>query len=160
MAGIWLCSVGRVQHQYSNWRGTWRWSEQGQASQERGATCISQVAEVCRTKIRVPRTACRYCKPCPAGVSIPQNSALPNDYSGNDQSLRRWLTRREYGRLASSKQKLNPDVPNGSAVMCVKCGICLEECPQRINIPTELGKVQAIPGERRTIRDCYPSSGS
>ena len=45
--------------------------------------------------------------------------------------------------------------PNGNAAICIKCGKCLEKCPQQINIPDELEKVNAILGKRAKIADHY-----
>jgi predicted aldo/keto reductase-like oxidoreductase len=127
----------------------------GLLSEEDEAT-ISQVAEIYRQKILVPCTACRYCMPCPTGVNIPQNFAVLNDYSGNGHHMFRWMSRRDYFKLANSELRLDKENPNGHAAMCSKCGKCLEKCPQQIDIPTELEKVHAIMGNRRPIADHYP----
>jgi predicted aldo/keto reductase-like oxidoreductase len=94
--------------------------------------------------------------PCPTGVNIPQNFGLLNDYSGNSHVLYRWMARRDYRKLANSEHKLDKQNPDGNAAMCIKCGKCLEKCPQQINIPTELEKVHAIMGKRRPIEEYYP----
>ena len=69
----------------------------------------------------------------------------------------RWLIRRGYGRLARSNGKLDKENPNGNASVCVQCGQCVEKCPQQINIPEELEKVDAILGKRRRISAYYPT---
>jgi predicted aldo/keto reductase-like oxidoreductase len=43
--------------------------------------------------------------------------------------------------------------------MCTECGICLPKCPQGINIPAELKKVDAILGKRESIKQHYPEQG-
>ena len=123
---------------------------------EEDETIIQEVAAIYRQKILVPCTACRYCMPCPAGVNIPQNFGLLNDYSGDSRAMYRWMSRRDYRKLANSERKLDKENPNGNAAMCIKCGKCLEKCPQRIDIPTELVKVHAIMGNRKPIADHYP----
>jgi len=35
--------------------------------------------------------------------------------------------------------------------MCTDCGVCVEKCPQEINIPVELVKTHAILGKREKI---------
>ena len=103
---------------------------------------IEQLAEVFRKRIRVPCTACGYCMPCPEGVDIPQNFACLNNVSLEESRFRRFQTRRAYKKLKSSKNKINKTTPDGSANVCIKCGLCIEKCPQRINIPKELEKVK------------------
>ncbi|NYT00296.1 MAG: aldo/keto reductase [Methanocellales archaeon] len=116
---------------------------------------INKLIEVYRKRILVPCTACGYCMPCPSGVNIPQNFAILNNISLEDSSIRRWLLVRGYGKMARSKKQLKRDDSNGSAVMCVQCGKCLEKCPQQINIPEELKKVHAILGKHKRITDYY-----
>jgi hypothetical protein len=116
---------------------------------------IARLAEVYRSKILVPCTACGYCMPCPVGVNIPQNFAVLNNVSLEGNRLLRWRVRRSYGKLARSKAELDRENPNGSASMCVECGECLEKCPQEINIPVDLAKTHAILGKRGRISDHY-----
>jgi predicted aldo/keto reductase-like oxidoreductase len=117
---------------------------------------IARLAEVYRRQILVPCTGCEYCMPCPAGVSIPQNFAILNNVAQEQGRIRRWRSRRAYGNLASSGDKLDKDNPNGNASFCIECGQCVEHCPQGIDIPVELEKVHAILGKRGRISDYYP----
>ena len=103
---------------------------------------IKQLAEVFRKRIKVPCTACGYCMPCPEGVDIPQNFACFNNVSLEESRFRRFQTRRAYKKLKNSKNKINLELPDGNANVCTKCGLCVEKCPQRINIPEELEKVK------------------
>jgi hypothetical protein len=116
---------------------------------------IAKLAEVYRSKILVPYTACEYCMPCPAGVNIPQNFAILNYVHMEQSRLMRWQIRRGYGKLVGSKEKLDRENPNGNASMCADCGKCVEKCPQKINIPVELEKVHAILGKRERISKHY-----
>ncbi len=117
---------------------------------------ISRLAEIYQQKILVPCTGCEYCMPCPHGVNIPQNFALLNNYSIDDSRIRRFQTRRSYRRLAAGPPKLDLDNPNGNASVCTECGICVEKCPQEINIPVELERVNAILGKRESIAKYFP----
>jgi predicted aldo/keto reductase-like oxidoreductase len=117
---------------------------------------IAQIAEVYRSKILVPCTACEYCMPCPAGVNIPQNFAILNNVSMESQWMMRTMIRRGYRKLVGSKEEVDKENPNGNASMCVNCGECVEKCPQEINIPVELEKVHAILGQRGRISQHYP----
>jgi predicted aldo/keto reductase-like oxidoreductase len=116
---------------------------------------IAKLAEVYRSKILVPCTACEYCMPCPADVNIPQNFAVLNYASLENSRMMRWMVRRGYNNLTGSKEKLDKESPNGNASLCVNCGKCLEKCPQQINIPVELEKVHAILGRRERIDKHY-----
>jgi predicted aldo/keto reductase-like oxidoreductase len=118
---------------------------------------IAELAAIYRRKVLVPCTACKYCMPCPAGVNIPQNFAILNNVSMETQGLRRWMTKRSYRTLASSKEKLDAENSNGNASLCIKCGECLPKCPQAIDIPEELDKVHAILGKRGRISNYYPA---
>jgi predicted aldo/keto reductase-like oxidoreductase len=116
---------------------------------------IERLAEVYRSRVLVPCTACEYCMPCPHGVQIPQNFALLNNFSLEESGIRRWQARRGYKRLADSSDKLDKETPNGNAAMCIECGVCLAKCPQEIQIPAELERVHAILGNRDKIADHY-----
>jgi hypothetical protein len=93
--------------------------------------------------------------PCPFGVNIPKNFAVLNSVNGSE-GLPRLQMRMSYNRLTSNKSKVDKDQPNGNASICVECGKCLPKCPQSINIPEELKKVDAILGKRQKISRYYP----
>jgi predicted aldo/keto reductase-like oxidoreductase len=63
----------------------------------------------------------------------------------------RWYLGRGYRRLSGSEEKVDKDNPNGNASLCVRCGKCLEKCPQGIAIPDELEKAHAILAKREPI---------
>jgi len=112
---------------------------------------IQQVSNIYARKIVVPCTACRYCMPCPAGVNIPQNFACLNNVSLETSRIRRFLARRDYRKLQNSKKKVDINNPNGNATLCIKCNLCVEKCPQKINIPLELDKVKKIFEKRKAL---------
>jgi predicted aldo/keto reductase-like oxidoreductase len=109
---------------------------------------IQGLSEVYRKKIKVPCTACGYCMPCPEGVNIPQNFACLNNVSLETSRIRKFFARRAYRNLQGSKKKVTINNPNGNAAVCIKCGNCVEKCPQKINIPEELGNVKKVMGKR------------
>jgi uncharacterized protein len=116
---------------------------------------LNDLADIYRSKILVPCTGCEYCMPCPYGVNIPGNFAILNNLSLATTGIRRFRTKRSYKRLADSKETLNKENPNGNASICVSCGKCLEKCPQHIQIPDEMKKVDAILGHREPIEKHY-----
>lgn len=122
---------------------------------------LQEIASIFREKILVPCTACQYCMPCPSGVNIPENFALLNNFSfAQDPGIMNWFKRRgfkkKYKNLASSKERLNTAKNNGQATMCTKCLACVPKCPQSINIPVELEKVNKILGDGTPIKEIYP----
>lgn len=74
---------------------------------------------------RVDCTTCGYCMPCPHGVDIPRNFSLCNDH----HMLSDPGAKVRYHRLLGEEQR---------ASACIRCGECVEKCPQQIPIPDEL----------------------
>lgn len=122
---------------------------------EEDLNIIDDLIKIYRKKILVPCTSCKYCLPCPSGVNIPQNFAILNNIALEKSKLRRWLSKRDYKKMANSPEKLDKAKSNGNASLCINCGICLEKCPQEINIPNELKNVHLILKKRKKISNIY-----
>jgi len=84
------------------------------------------------SKIKVPCTGCRYCVPCPKGVSIPE---IFDHY--NTASMRGLLEENGKTFLTDYKKLVEE---NHGANQCVNCGACAKLCPQHISIPEMLKK--------------------
>jgi predicted aldo/keto reductase-like oxidoreductase len=112
---------------------------------------IEKLVQEFRKKIAVPCTSCGYCMPCPQGVNIPQNFACLNNLKLERSLFRRIMTRRTYRKLQGKKSKVDTTIPNGNANLCTKCGVCMEKCPQKIQIVQELEKVKKELGKRKAI---------
>ena len=93
----------------------------------------------------IPCNDCKYCMPCPYGVDIPgvfvhynkvkNQGRLPLDA----QSPEYRRLRREY--LVGQDRS----VPRlRQAAHCIGCGQCKPHCPQNIDIPTELHRIDAF----------------
>ncbi|MFW9969661.1 MAG: aldo/keto reductase [Candidatus Odinarchaeota archaeon] len=107
----------------------------------------------------VPCTSCRYCLPCPNGVSIPWVFRLLNDlgYWGEQRKARISFF---YDRMAKTKEALEEGLAQGNeiegaAILCIKCGECLEKCPQQIDIPDIMEKANAIFEEGKKVSDFF-----
>jgi predicted aldo/keto reductase-like oxidoreductase len=114
---------------------------------------LKQVGDALKKAILIPCTACEYCMACPSGVAIPRNFAILNGLSSH-KNLKR--AKKEYGKLAASKDALNAAKDNGMATLCSKCKKCLEKCPQSIDIPAELEKVNAVLTGAKPIEQVFP----
>lgn len=91
-------------------------------------------------------TDCKYCMPCPYGIDIPAIFAHYNACVGEgsivdpkDESLSRRefrKARKEY--LISYGREIAPE---RQADHCIHCGRCLPLCPQGIQIPSEMLRI-------------------
>jgi predicted aldo/keto reductase-like oxidoreductase len=83
---------------------------------------IDNVATKYRELGPIGCTGCRYCVPCPNGVTIPEIFSLYNEY---------WAKERDASIKQKYKEQLKPEqwVRN-----CIKCGTCEELCPQHLPI--------------------------
>lgn len=98
---------------------------------------FDQVQDAYRKMLKVDCTGCGYCMPCPNGVDIPRNFQLYNDtflFKGA-----------EFNALFYNKFL----TPEQRASGCFECLICVEKCPQKINIPKELKSVHQALGEKQ-----------
>ena len=103
----------------------------------------------------MPCTACQYCMNCPSGVNIPQNFAIVNNVASDKGGIYRWQIKESYKKLANSPGKLNKEKTNGNALVCTECGVCVPKCPQSINIPEELKKVNMVLGQGKKPREVF-----
>jgi len=116
---------------------------------------IQKLVEIYRKNILVPCTACQYCMNCPSGVNIPQNFATINNLAIEKGRMMRWNIRRSYKKLVGDPAKLNKEKTNGNAAVCTDCKICVEKCPQGINIPEELEKVDLVLNQGKSLKEVY-----
>ena len=92
---------------------------------------VKTVAETIRSRVANGCTGCGYCMPCPAGVDIPKNFHIWNQYHMymNLGGLG-WMWNNEIGE----EQK---------AHHCVQCGACEKVCPQKLKIRENLKEMEA-----------------
>ncbi len=103
---------------------------------------LEETAGLIRQYPTVPCNDCKYCMPCPYGIDIPAILLHYNKCvnagevaeSINDENYKK--ARRAY--LVSydrAVEKLR------QADRCIGCNTCMSHCPQRINIPRELHRI-------------------
>ncbi len=92
---------------------------------------VKKVADTIRSRVANGCTACRYCMPCPAGVDIPNNFRIWNQYHMymNKGGLG-WMWNNEIDEKSKAHN-------------CIKCGACEKACPQKIAIREDLQKLEA-----------------
>ena len=96
-----------------------------------------KVEKTYRELMKVGCTGCQYCMPCPNGVNIPLCFEEYNNLSmaENPNGEKFMYAARLGGAVALGKPEF--------ASLCVKCGECVEKCPQHIDIPAVLESVVA-----------------
>lgn len=95
---------------------------------------LEEVSQIINSNITVDCTKCRYCiDACAEEINIPKFFDLYNKHKllGRDDWSQHGNAYLNYSRL--------PDVSIASD--CIECGLCIEECPQEIDIPEVLKDV-------------------
>lgn len=108
---------------------------------------MEDTAKLMLDKRAIECNNCAYCMPCPFKVNIPGVFKYYNDHlvAGNivrDKADAHYAAAREkyLGGLKS--------FPEGTtAGACMKCGLCIEKCPQKINIPEKMDLLKQLKKE-------------
>lgn len=88
-----------------------------------------QIAKIIQSQGEINCTACKYCmEVCPRGINIPAIFSLYNQYKVSGVAM---MFKIYYETLAENEQAHN----------CIKCNLCNKNCPQALDIPTLLAKV-------------------
>ncbi len=96
---------------------------------------VIKVEQKYRELMKVGCTGCRYCMPCPAGVNIPLCfEEYNNRYLTGDLNGAKFMYAARLGGVLSFGE---PEF----ASRCIKCGQCLDQCPQHLDIPAVLEAV-------------------
>ena len=103
---------------------------------------LEETAELMQKYPTVPCNDCKYCMPCPYGIDIPAillhyNKCVNEGEvaaSSQDENYRK--ARRAY---LVSYDRAVPKLRQ--AARCIGCNQCMSHCPQSINIPRELHKI-------------------
>jgi hypothetical protein len=111
-------------------------------SEEENAFLMKIAEEIVKLPM-VPCTACNYCMPCPYGLNIPvifeyYNKCITEDKmpAGNHEVQ---AYREARKRFLIGYDRNIPSLRQASH--CIGCSQCVEHCPQKINIPEELHRI-------------------
>jgi predicted aldo/keto reductase-like oxidoreductase len=103
---------------------------------------LEETAELIRKYPTIPCNDCKYCMPCPYGIDIPA-ILLHYNKCVNAGEVAARITDESY-KKARRAYLVSYDraVPRlRQADRCISCGICTEHCPQNIDIPKEIRKI-------------------
>jgi predicted aldo/keto reductase-like oxidoreductase len=106
---------------------------------------ITQIALQYRT---INCTRCQYCMPCPYGIDIPEifshynRSMNEGNYPDDRQSEDFKRARRAF--LVGMDRRVSPFRQAGR---CINCDLCRGACPQRINIASEMRRIDKFTEE-------------
>ena len=85
-------------------------------------TAIREVCDIIKSKVVVECTSCEYCTlNCPSKIAIPKLFSCLNNYN----IFSNWNSDFYYSVHTKNR---------GKASDCIKCGLCEQVCPQKINI--------------------------
>ena len=103
---------------------------------------LYETAELMLQYPTIPCNGCDYCMPCPYGIDIPgillhynkcvNDGNIPKSSADNNYRKARRAFLVSYDRSVETIRQ---------AAHCTGCKQCIEDCPQRINIPVELRKI-------------------
>lgn len=105
---------------------------------------LKKVADIVFKLPTVPCTDCKYCMPCPYGIDIPMvfthynkcvnegNMPLSSQDANYAEARKIFLV--GYDRKVPKLRQANH---------CIGCGVCRPHCPQRIDIPKQMARIDA-----------------
>ena len=98
----------------------------GMLSDEERKTILA-AGDAMRSYLSVPCTGCNYCNVCPKEIAIAEIFRISNQQQldGND----------------AKASELYRALAGHNAEECIGCRVCTEQCPQKIDIPTQLEKI-------------------
>jgi predicted aldo/keto reductase-like oxidoreductase len=108
--------------------------------EEKDQMIIDQALELFLKNRTIPCTNCKYCMPCPEGVNIPKIFKIYNQYAINKHK-RAFI--HAYENLDDAEKANN----------CIACGICMQHCPQGIEIPERMDEIQELYNQLKTELD-------
>ncbi|MBO7446638.1 MAG: aldo/keto reductase [Bacteroidales bacterium] len=104
---------------------------------------LMQIADEIYNLKNIPCTTCSYCMPCPYGLDIPTifshyNKCISEGNMPNPEHPTATYKKARRAFLIGYDRSV-PKLRQASH--CIGCGECVSHCPQRINIPAEMQRV-------------------
>ena len=99
---------------------------------------IDDVKEVILRLNKINCTGCNYCMPCPKQVNIPNIFKLYNDKYLFPEDKTRGIN---HSFVLYAGNILGVTGSPHDASLCVDCGLCTSKCPQRLDIPFLIRRV-------------------
>ena len=102
----------------------------------------TEVADLYYSYPTIPCNDCKYCMPCPYGIDIPGIFAFYNT-GVRDATFVVSPEQKDYAKARRKYlMEYNKALPTiRQADHCIGCGQCLVACPQRIDIPSQLQRI-------------------
>lgn len=112
---------------------------------EKELALLEETAQVISQFPSVPCTGCQYCMPCPYGLNIPGIFAHYNKCI-NEGNVPSSAQSEDYRRARKAfLVGYDRSVPRlRQADHCIGCGQCKPHCPQSIDIPAEMQRIDAF----------------
>ncbi|MBR6884294.1 MAG: aldo/keto reductase [Prevotella sp.] len=112
-------------------------------------TFLMEIAEDIYNLKTIPCNECNYCMPCPYGINIPailshynkciKEGNLPNIEKEEKDTEDQKEFRRQRRAFLIGYDRSVPRLRQASH--CIQCGQCSPHCPQRIDIPREMRRI-------------------
>ena len=103
---------------------------------------LEETAELIQKYPTVPCNDCKYCMPCPYGIDIPA-ILLHYNKCVNEGEIAKSIEDENYKKARRaylvSYDRAIPKLRQ--AARCIGCNQCMSHCPQNINIPRELQRI-------------------
>lgn len=93
----------------------------------------------------IPCTACQYCMPCPFGLDIPGIFSFYNkSLNAGNITTEGTVEQKEFKRARKAfLTSYNKSIERmRQADHCIACGECLKHCPQAIDIPAQMRRIE------------------
>ena len=103
---------------------------------------LDETAALIQKYPTIPCTECKYCMPCPYGIDIPTIFLHYNKCVNEgeiSQSIQDEGYRKARRAYLVSYDRAVPKLRQASR--CIGCNQCMSHCPQKINIPNELHRI-------------------
>ena len=115
---------------------------------------LAASADIIRTYKVIRCTDCKYCVPCPYGVDIPSvflyhNKATYDSNIPDPEGARDAVFRRASKAYLAGYDRAIPQLEQANH--CVNCGDCVPTCPQHIDIPGEMLRIDTMVQQLKSL---------